>query len=367
MTFAFKILIIVGFLSACSGYTWLSGAYNGSVYYACVGDSITFPWAVIPSGTERVTDMEWYFRDNDGNSETIATYVDGEFSVPHSSHQRLFFAEDVGLTISNLTQEDFGEYFVRADIRSGSSFETQALYTFLRQPDPPRTDDNLLHARMLPGAVYRSGDWHVQLACGRFSSWGSSSFSVKWKTPSGRLLNSDTSLNSNSILMLTNPIEEGSYSCFIDIHEPAARCAYVPPNMLVSNEVHVDTCSINQVLYTIVKQANKDIISSLQQVFVLGNDTVRLVNGNKPWNGRLEVKYNDTWGTVCDDSFGVSNTPEVHGNAFYGQGTLPILLDEVACSGSETNIFDCRHNVVGQHDCSHSEDVGVDCLPALSV
>ncbi|XP_025089750.1 uncharacterized protein LOC112561452 [Pomacea canaliculata] len=332
MTFAFKILIIVGFLSACSGYTWLSGAYNGSVYYACVGDSITFPWAVIPSGTERVTDMEWYFRDNDGNSETIATYVDGEFSVPHSSHQRLFFAEDVGLTISNLTQEDFGEYFVRADIRSGSSFETQALYTFLRQPDPPRTDDNLLHARMLPGAVYRSGDWHVQLACGRFSSWGSSSFSVKWKTPSGRLLNSDTSLNSNSILMLTNPIEEGSYSCFIDIHEPAARY------------------------------------------------TVRLVNGNKPWNGRLEVKYNDTWGTVCDDSFGVSsaivlckmfglrgNTPEVHGNAFYGQGTLPILLDEVACSGSETNIFDCRHNVVGQHDCSHSEDVGVDCLPALSV
>lgn len=75
----------------------------------------------------------WYVYE-DGNSETIATYVDGEFSVPHSSHQRLFFAEDVGLTISNLTQEDFGEYFVRADIRSGSSFETQALYAFLRQP-----------------------------------------------------------------------------------------------------------------------------------------------------------------------------------------------------------------------------------------
>ena len=47
--------------------------------------------------------------------------------------------------------------------------------------------------------------------------------------------------------------------------------------------------------------------------------------------------------------------------ATFGQGTGPILLDQVACVGTEGRLADCRANPVGIHDCSHSEDAGVRC------
>ena len=52
-----------------------------------------------------------------------------------------------------------------------------------------------------------------------------------------------------------------------------------------------------------------------------------------------------------------------YGGALYGQGTGPIWLEELACSGSEDRIIDCSHPPLGTHNCDHIHDVGVICIP----
>ena len=101
--------------------------------------------------------------------------------------------------------------------------------------------------------------------------------------------------------------------------------------------------------------------------------TVRLVDGPNNMAGRVEVLYNGTWGTVCDDYFGIqearvvcreleyADAITVRSYAYYGPGQGPILLDDVACIGTENTLFDCSNIGIGQHNCAHYEDVGVVC------
>ncbi|XP_041473168.1 deleted in malignant brain tumors 1 protein-like isoform X2 [Lytechinus variegatus] len=102
---------------------------------------------------------------------------------------------------------------------------------------------------------------------------------------------------------------------------------------------------------------------------------VRLVGGNSPFQGRVEVYLNNQWGTICDDSWDTTDArivcrqlgfKEVFAattNARFGQGTGPIHMDDTRCYGSETSILDCVNRGIGVHNCRHSEDAGVICVP----
>ena len=49
-----------------------------------------------------------------------------------------------------------------------------------------------------------------------------------------------------------------------------------------------------------------------------------------------------------------------HQRATFGQGTGPIYLDNVQCTGSEASIRNC--SLLLTHNCIHAEDAGVTCL-----
>lgn len=48
-------------------------------------------------------------------------------------------------------------------------------------------------------------------------------------------------------------------------------------------------------------------------------------------------------------------------NSFFGDGTGKIWLDNVDCVDFAHDIAACRHNVFGDNNCDHTEDVGVRC------
>ena len=49
-------------------------------------------------------------------------------------------------------------------------------------------------------------------------------------------------------------------------------------------------------------------------------------------------------------------------NGFFGSGAGPILLDDVKCTGNESELIECFSvQYLGQHDCKKGDVAGVMC------
>ncbi|KAL3884621.1 hypothetical protein ACJMK2_024748, partial [Sinanodonta woodiana] len=118
--------------------------------------------------------------------------------------------------------------------------------------------------------------------------------------------------------------------------------------------------------------------------------SVRLVEikDNPVGSGILVVRFDDQWGTVCDDDFdnrdadvfcrmlGFYNWVQYFITFLQIQSLqiwtflytseleltiYPIWMDELNCMGNESDIAECGFNGWGRHDCRHSEDVMLFC------
>ena len=87
----------------------------------------------------------------------------------------------------------------------------------------------------------------------------------------------------------------------------------------------------------------------------------------------MEVFFNSTWGTVCDDlwdindarvvcrQLGFADAKVAYPGSLVPHGTGKIWLNYVACSGTEKTIFGCSHVAWGNQYCTHVKDAGVRC------
>ncbi|MFZ5442701.1 MAG: FG-GAP-like repeat-containing protein [Myxococcota bacterium] len=109
---------------------------------------------------------------------------------------------------------------------------------------------------------------------------------------------------------------------------------------------------------------------------VFENNGIRLVGAPTAggFSGRVEIYANSQWGTVCDDVFDINDATVVCRQlglssavsfSTVANGTLPILLDDLGCVGTESTLLSCPNPGIGVHNCTHSEDVGVECAGAV--
>uniref|UniRef100_A0AAZ1XKI1 SRCR domain-containing protein n=1 Tax=Oreochromis aureus TaxID=47969 RepID=A0AAZ1XKI1_OREAU len=108
------------------------------------------------------------------------------------------------------------------------------------------------------------------------------------------------------------------------------------------------------------------VICSAVSIILTGSGSTRC-------SGRVEVYHNNSWGTVCDDSWDLNDAEvvcrqlncgsalEVPPSAHFGAGTGQIWLDNVTCSGNESSLAECQHSGFGSNRCEHGQDAAVIC------
>uniref|UniRef100_A0A8D3DMX7 SRCR domain-containing protein n=1 Tax=Scophthalmus maximus TaxID=52904 RepID=A0A8D3DMX7_SCOMX len=109
-----------------------------------------------------------------------------------------------------------------------------------------------------------------------------------------------------------------------------------------------------------------DSTLSLYSWFITCSESVRL-NGTNRCSGRLEVKSDESWSSVCEGEFDQQvaevvcreldcGAPSVLQGALYGEVEAPVWSREFQCEGNESHLLECHRST-----CSSGRALGLTC------
>uniref|UniRef100_W5MP93 SRCR domain-containing protein n=1 Tax=Lepisosteus oculatus TaxID=7918 RepID=W5MP93_LEPOC len=99
----------------------------------------------------------------------------------------------------------------------------------------------------------------------------------------------------------------------------------------------------------------------------------RIVGGEDPCSGRVEIQFGDEWGTLCDSGWDLQDASVVcrqlqcgeavaiPGGARYGEGKGPVWDKQLDCQGNESIVFECPVSTEKTQNCSHRNYASVVC------
>uniref|UniRef100_A0A673A059 SRCR domain-containing protein n=1 Tax=Sphaeramia orbicularis TaxID=375764 RepID=A0A673A059_9TELE len=107
-------------------------------------------------------------------------------------------------------------------------------------------------------------------------------------------------------------------------------------------------------------------------LFLTCSDSVRLVHGSSLCSGRLEVRSNQSWSSVCEEDLDLNDTqvvcrelgcgaPGLLQGGLYGEGEAPVWTSELQCEGNESAVLDCRRSSSAGKTCSPGTAAGLTC------
>ncbi|XP_067458796.1 uncharacterized protein [Thunnus thynnus] len=133
------------------------------------------------------------------------------------------------------------------------------------------------------------------------------------------------------------------------------------------DEIHMFSVIDSSFLLDIVANLTINLCNSANS-----SDSVRLVNGTSLCSGRLEVKSEQSWSSVCEADFDQQGAevvcrelgcgaPSVLQGALYGEVEAPMWTKEFQCGGHESALLDCGRSDSARSTCSPGKAVGLTC------